>query len=124
MYAIYRLEHWGLSSLNNAEVTDGEILDANRIFGSLGELAVMVLPQSQINSLIKKLDIGGNVKDQDPCIDYMATVKDGSLREILAKEILTYDPPINKSGDVNPSNAKLEQLLKVFLGFCNSNNQH
>ena len=32
-----------------------EILQANRIFGSLGELAVMVLPQTQINTLIKRL---------------------------------------------------------------------
>lgn len=112
LYAIYRLEHWGLSSVNNSEVTDAEIIEANRVFGSLGELAVMVMPQAQINVLIKKLDIA-NVKDQDPCIDYMATVKDGNLREILAKEILTYDPPANKPPDLMENYTKVDQLMKV-----------
>ena len=39
----------GLATVNNAEVTDVEILQANRVFGSLGELAVMVLPQVSSN---------------------------------------------------------------------------
>ena len=92
-------------------MTDAEILQANRVFGSLGELAVMVLPQTQINNLIKKLDIA-NVKEQD--IDYMAAVKDGNLKEILAKEILTYDPPTASQPPVTPASyAKLDCLLKA-----------
>lgn len=72
----------------------------------------MVLPQNQINNLIKKLDIA-NVKEHDPCIDYMAAVKDTHLKEILAKEILTYDPPAAQNS-INPSSYnKLETLLKV-----------
>ena len=51
LYAIYRLEHWGLSSINNSDVNDAEILEANRIYGSLGELAVMVMPQAQLNTV-------------------------------------------------------------------------
>merc|ERR1712110_315409 len=112
LYAIYRLEHWGLSSINNSDVNDSEILEANRIYGSLGELAVMVMPQAQLNTLIKRLDIG-NIKDQqDPCGDYMASVKDCNLREILAKEILTYDPPQFKPADLSDNYAKLNQLMK------------
>ena len=34
-YAIYRLEHWGLQYVNNAEVTDDEILAANGAYGGL-----------------------------------------------------------------------------------------
>ena len=71
--------------------------------------------------LIKRLDIG-NIKDQqDPCGDYMASVKDSNLREILAKEILTYDPPQFKPADLSDNYAKLNQLMKVnrqlFLNF-------
>ena len=51
LYAIYRLEHWGLSSINNSDVNDTEILEANKIYGSLGELAVMVMPQAQLNTV-------------------------------------------------------------------------
>eukprot|EP00093_Oithona_nana_P013862 13862.XXX_257668_253458_1 [CDS] Oithona nana genome sequencing. len=111
LYAIYRLEHWGLSSVNNMDITDEEILQANRVFGSLGELAVMVLPQTQINNLIKRLDIA-NIKDQDSCLDYMAAVKDGHLKEILAKEILTYDAPGSNASNLANSHSKLDQLMK------------
>jgi hypothetical protein len=31
MYAIYRLEHWGLRYVNNAEVTDDDIFEANQV---------------------------------------------------------------------------------------------
>ena len=116
LYAIYRLEHWGLSTINNVEVSDAEILEANRIYGSLGELAVMVMPQVQLNNLVKKLDIG-NIKDD--CPDYMASVKDSNLREILAKEILTYEPPQNKTSDVSESYSKLSQLMKVRILLSN-----
>lgn len=121
LYAIYRLEHWGLATINSAEVTDEEILQANRVFGSLGELAVMVLPQTQINNLIKKLDIA-NVKENDPCIDYMASVKDSHLKEILAKEILTYDPPPTQTSISPASHTKLEGLIKVNSLILNSFN--
>lgn len=114
LYAIYRLEHWGLSSVNNMDITDEEILQANRVFGSLGELAVMVLPQTQINNLIKRLDIA-NIKDQDSCLDYMAAVKDGHLKEILAKEILTYDAPGSNASNLANSHSKLDQLMKVLI---------
>ncbi len=31
-YAIYRLEHWGLRYVNNAEVTDDDIFEANQVW--------------------------------------------------------------------------------------------
>ena len=99
------------------DITDDEILQANRVFGSLGELAVMVLPQTQINNLIKRLDIA-NIKDQDSCIDYMAAVKDGHLKEILAKEILTYEAPsTNTASNLANSHSKLDHLMKVRSSF-------
>ena len=81
-------------------------------------LLTLLISLSQIFSmsfqLIKRLDIG-NIKDQqDPCGDYMASVKDCNLREILAKEILTYDPPQFKPADLSDNYAKLNQLMKVF----------
>ena len=62
--------------------------------------------------MIKKLDIA-NVKEHDPCIDYMAAVKDGHLKEILAKEILTYDPPAAQNSVAPVLQSKLENLMKV-----------
>ena len=54
LYAIFRLEHWGLQYVNNAEVTTDDILEANATYGALGELAIMVLPQSQISAIIRR----------------------------------------------------------------------
>ena len=56
-YAIYRLEHWGLQYVNNAEVTDDEILAANGAYGGLAELAVLVLPPQQLAAIARKLDL-------------------------------------------------------------------
>ncbi len=53
-YAVFRLEHWGLQYVNNAEVTCEDILEANAAYGALGELAVLVLPQQQISAIIRK----------------------------------------------------------------------
>ena len=44
--------------VNNTEITDEDIMEANRTYGSLGELAIMVLPQSHIIPLIKKFELG------------------------------------------------------------------
>ena len=44
-YAIFRLEHWGLLYINNKEVSDDDILAANEMYCSLGELAILALPQ-------------------------------------------------------------------------------
>ena len=65
LYAIYRLEHWGLQYVNNTEITDDDIMEANRTYGSLGELAIMVLPQSQILPLIRKFELGKTPGGQD-----------------------------------------------------------
>lgn len=34
-YAIYRLEHWGLRYINNVEVTDEDIFEANQVYHPL-----------------------------------------------------------------------------------------
>ena len=51
--------------MNNTEVTDDDIMEANRTYGSLGELAIMVLPQSQILPLIRKFEMGKTSGGQD-----------------------------------------------------------
>ena len=43
----------------------------------------------------------------------MAAVKDGHLKEILAKEILTYEPPATQTSVSPVSHGKLENLMKV-----------
>ena len=94
-YAIFRLEHWGLLYVNNQEVSDDEILAANETYGSLGELAIMALPKTQILNLFKKLELGDVTREMSVSEDFLGTIKDANVKEIIAKESLEYHP--NKS---------------------------
>ena len=87
-----RLEHWGLLYVNNQEVSDDEILSANETYGSLGELAIMSLPKQQILNLFKKLELGDVTKEMSTSEDFLATIKDANVKEIIAKESLEYHP--------------------------------
>ena len=109
-YAIYRLEHWGLLYINNKGVTDDEILAANDTYGSLGELAIMTLPKAKILSLLKKLELG-DIKDMSCNEDFLASIKDGNIKEIIAKESLEYDP--KKSGTLHKERAALRGMIDL-----------
>ncbi len=138
-YAIYRLEHWGLQYVNNSEVTDEEILEANRAYGSLGELAVLVMPQTHLANIARKLDllpppatnaaqyqvnnelmhlilIDAYCFEQDPYSvpDFMSSVRDPNLKEVIAKETLTYKPNEVVSQEQQTKNIKaLESMIDV-----------
>ena len=89
---IGRLEHWGLLYVNNQEVSDDEILSANETYGSLGELAIMSLPKHQILNLFKKLELGDVTREMSTSEDFLATIRDANVKEIIAKESLEYYP--------------------------------
>ena len=86
------MEHWGLLYVNNQEVSDDEILSANETYGSLGELAIMSLPKHQILNLFKKLELGDVTREMSTSEDFLATIKDANVKEIIAKESLEYFP--------------------------------
>ena len=67
-------------------VTDDEILTANETYGSLGELAIMALPKSKILSLVKRLELGELTREMTVNEDFLATIKDPNIKEIIAKE--------------------------------------
>ena len=73
-------------------VSDDEILSANETYGSLGELAIMSLPKQQILNLFKKLELGDVTKEMSTSEDFLATIKDANVKEIIAKESLEYHP--------------------------------
>ena len=86
-------------------------------YGSLGELAIMVLPQSQIVPLIRKFELAGPSKDVnvDSSVDVMSTIKDSTVKEIVAKESLQYKPRARQENSVvMDQNLKaLEALMEV-----------
>ena len=82
-------------------------------YGSLGELAILVLPQSQITSLIRKFELAGNSTDSS-AMDLMAAIKDPNVKEIVAKESLQYRSKASMDPEQEAKNVKaLENLLEV-----------
>ena len=86
-------------------------------YGSLGELAIMVLPQSQIVPLIRKFELAGPSKEVnvDSNVDVMSTIKDSTVKEIVAKESLQYKPKSRQeNAQLMEQNLKaLENLMEV-----------
>jgi leucine-rich repeat-containing protein 49 len=112
-YAIYRLEHWGLQYINNSEISDDDILEANRTYGSLGELAIMVMSPGQITALVRKFELVPKEMLGDAVID-LATVRDPNVKEIVAKEALHYKPKTMADQEAEAKNLQaLENLLEV-----------
>ena len=94
-------------------------MEASKTYGALGELAIMVMPQPQISAIIKKLDLGGCLKDfgNDTTVDLMATIKDPLIKEIIAKEALHYKPKNLVDQDMEKKQFKAAQeLLQVIMG--------
>ncbi|XP_023334085.1 uncharacterized protein LOC111705689 [Eurytemora carolleeae] len=110
-YAIYRLEHWGLLYINNKEVSDDEILAANDTYGSLGELAIMTLPKTKIIGLFRKLELGEVTREMTANEDFLATVKDANVKEIIAKESLEYDP--QRSSELVKERDSLRHMIEL-----------
>ena len=90
-YAIYRLEHWGLQYVNNAEVTDDEILAANGAYGGLAELAVLVLPPQQLAAIARKLDLAPaaqtNASHPHQQVSFLSPTKHKSDAAVRSSEI-------------------------------------
>ena len=113
IFFLSSLEHWGLLYVNNQEVSDDEILMANETYGSLGELAIMSLPKQQILTLFKKLELGDITKEMSTSEDFLATIKDANVKEIIAKESLEYHPIKSGSETVLTQRAAAGELIQL-----------
>ena len=94
-------------------MSDDEILLANETYGSLGELAIMSLPKQQILGLFKKLELGDVTKEMTTSEDFLATIKDANVKEIIAKESLEYNPSKSSSESMSNQRAAAGQLISL-----------
>ncbi len=93
--------------MNNAEVTSEDILAANATYGCLGELAILVLPQPQILSIIRKLELTGALREET-APDLLAAIRDPNVKEVVAKEALQYRPEKSSARDRQAAAALME----------------
>ncbi|XP_074650110.1 leucine-rich repeat-containing protein 49-like [Tubulanus polymorphus] len=52
IYTIYRLAHFSLRKLNDEEVTAGDVLNAERLFGPVGQITTSKLTQNRLQLLV------------------------------------------------------------------------
>lgn len=105
-YAIYRLSHWGLSTINGVEVTENEIKQANSEFQSLSDLVLWSLPEVLLQPLLVRLRLDVNYGLLEQNAKKWLLRADPDLKSVVSKEALQW----KKGGTVQ---VKFELTLNV-----------
>ncbi|CAH0550353.1 unnamed protein product [Brassicogethes aeneus] len=111
-YAVYRLAHWGLKTVNGEEVTDEEIASANEEFRGLSDLVLWSLPDVLLQPLLERLRIDVNRGlTEDNAKKWLLTA-DPALRSVVSKEALQW-----KKGAPSQEDHQLRQKAKQHISF-------
>lgn len=111
-YAIFRLSHWGLRSINGEEITEDEISNANEEYQSLSDLILWSLPDVLLHPLLARLRLEGHETEQK-AKKWLLTA-DPALRSVVTKEALQW-----KKSSVSQVNAQ-EFVSVMFLFLVSS----
>ncbi|GJQ76207.1 hypothetical protein Trydic_g1950 [Trypoxylus dichotomus] len=110
-YAIYRLSHWGLKTINGQEVTEDDITQANRDYQSLSDLVLWSLPESLLQPLLTRLHIDLNRTVSEITARQWLSRADPALRSVVCKEALQWKKVLSPQEDT-----VLRQKAKQFCG--------
>lgn len=88
LYAVYRLSHWGIKTINDMNVTDEEINEAQKAYSGLSDLVLWSLPETLLEPLLLRLRLdetctAGNAGAKQWLMD-----ADPSLKSVVGKEAL------------------------------------
>ncbi|XP_050426245.1 leucine-rich repeat-containing protein 49 [Adelges cooleyi] len=86
-YAIYRLLHWGLKSINEVEIDDNQIIKSSDTFKGLSDLVLSSLPESLLTPLLNKLQLDYSA-EENACKWLKSS--DPALRSVVCKEALQW----------------------------------
>lgn len=87
-YAIYRLSHWGLHTINEQKITEEEIKGANEEYQSLSDLVLWSLPDVLLQPLLVRLRLDVNYGEQNAKKWLLGA--DSQLRSVVCKEALQW----------------------------------
>ncbi|KAG5881300.1 hypothetical protein JTB14_016171 [Gonioctena quinquepunctata] len=109
-YAVYRLAHWGLKTINNKEVTEDEIKQANEEYQSLSDLILWSLPDVLLQPLLVRLriDINHGVSEQNAKKWLLSA--DPELKSVVSKEALQW-----KKSSISQEDAAMRQKAKQYI---------
>lgn len=88
LYAVYRLSHWGIKTINDVAVTEEEIDEAQKAYSGLSDLVLWSLPETLLEPLLLRLRLdetctAGNTGAKQWLMD-----ADPSLKSVVGKEAL------------------------------------
>lgn len=98
LYAIYRLAHWGIKTINEIEVTEQEIDEAQSIYEGLSDLVLWSLPESLIEPLLLRLHLDETCSASKMSAKQWLMEADASLRIVVGKEALQCKLSTNTNG--------------------------
>jgi leucine-rich repeat-containing protein 49 len=92
-YAVYRLVHWGLSSVNSKKITKQQAESAEKEYGGLGLIVLHCLPGNLLLPLLGRLSLetGQPLPPPSPSAakEWLMSTE-GTLRNVVAKEALQW----------------------------------
>ncbi|KDR12222.1 hypothetical protein L798_13829, partial [Zootermopsis nevadensis] len=91
-YAIYRLSHWGLRTINGMDVPDEEVAAASNEFQGLGDIVLCSLPDALLQPLLGRVHVEGSQSliQQSVNAKQWLWSADPALRSVIAKEALQW----------------------------------
>ena len=116
-YAIYRLSHWGLKTLNSQEVTAQDIDKANNIYAGLSDLILWSMPDAMLQPLLMRLRLDESCTASKMLPKQWLRKPDNkSLRLVVGKEALQWKKS-NNNQDIQqlPTPQQIRQLQNQWL---------
>lgn len=90
-YCIWRLNHWGLKSINGMEITEEEIVEAEKVYNGLSDLVLWSLPESLLNPLFARLRVDEMLQNSKITPkEWLMKQADESIRLVVGKEALQW----------------------------------
>lgn len=90
-YCIWRLNHWGLKSINGLEITEEEIAEAEKAYNGLSDLVLWSLPETLLNPLFARLRVDEMLQNSKITPkEWLMKQADESIRLVVGKEALQW----------------------------------
>lgn len=117
-YAIWRLSHWGLKSINGLEITEEEIAEAENTYNGLSELVLWSLPENLLNPLFTRLRVDEMLQNSKITPkEWLMKQADESIRLVVGKEALQW----KKNNSAQQEEAVVRRKGKLLFGHMMEN---
>ncbi|KAJ8310932.1 hypothetical protein KUTeg_011517 [Tegillarca granosa] len=113
MYLLFRLAHFALKKINDVEITAGDIVNAEKLFGPISHITTSQMPQSRLLSLLGETRRKQLLAMSDEKSKKVLEGKlDKSQGEFVGRSGLTYQTPDSLSSKQQQDLVNLPQIVQ------------